>query len=116
MSNIAFDKSFDLAVKIIYISKYLCEDKKNFIISKQLLRSGTSIGANIKEGLYRQSKKDFLSKITIALKEAAETEYWLELLMKTNYLDEKKATPLLDECKEIIKILFATVKTTKNTL
>lgn len=116
MSNIAYEKSFDFAVKIIDLYKYLCEHKKEYIISKQILRSGTSVGANLKEGLYGQSKKDFLTKITIALKEAAETEYWLELLIKTDYINEKMGSALLRDCREIIKILSATVKTTKTNL
>lgn len=116
MSNIAYDKSFKFSLKVIDTYKYLCEHKKEYIISKQLLRSGTSIGANLKEGLYGQSKRDFLAKVNIALKESAETEYWLEFLIKSKYFDEDVGNTLLAECREITKILYVTVRTTKEKL
>ena len=94
-SSIIKDKSFNFALEIIDIYKYLTITKKEFILSKQLLRSGTSIGANIKEALKWQSRKDFLSKMSIALKEAEETEYWIQLLIQSNYLDVKMGQSIL---------------------
>lgn len=87
--NLICDKSFDFALRIVKLYKYLC-DKKEFVMSKQLLRSGTSIGANVKEAVQGQSKRDFLSKMNIALKEASEVEYWIELLLKSEYLTKKQ--------------------------
>lgn len=111
--NAAYEKSFEFALEIINLSKCLAESKGEYMISKQILRSGTSIGANLKEGMYGQSKRDFLTKVNIALKEAAETEYWLELLVESGYMDEKSGANMLAGCREIIKLLYATVKTTK---
>ncbi|PRR79399.1 hypothetical protein CLLI_08790 [Clostridium liquoris] len=111
--NVALDKSYKFSINIVNLYKYLCSNKKEYVMSKQLLRAGTSIGANIREGLYGQSRKDFLSKMSISLKEAAETEYWLSLLKDCNYLDSKKALQLLGECEELIKILVSTINTTK---
>ena len=85
--NLVFDKSKDFAIRIVNLYKYLCETKKEYVLSKQVLRSGTSIGANIAESECAISKKDFMSKLYIALKEATETLYWLELLYKTEYID-----------------------------
>lgn len=116
MNSIAYDKAFDFALDIIQLYKYLITEKKEYVLSKQILRSGTSIGANIKEGINGQSKKDFLSKMSIALKEAEETEYWIELLKYSNYIDDKTSSLLLENCKEIIKILVTTIKTTKMNL
>ncbi|AZV55922.1 four helix bundle protein [Clostridium sp. AWRP] len=112
VSNIIEDKSFQFSVEIVNLYKELCEKSREYVLSKQLLKSGTSIGANVKEALRGQSKKDFLSKMNIALKEANETEYWIELLMYTGYIDNPNA--ILDNCKEICKILNSIVKTTKN--
>lgn len=114
--NLIYDKSFKFAIRIVNLYKYLSKDKKEFILSKQILRSGTSIGANIKEGLEAQSKRDFLNKMNIALKEASETEYWLELLIATKYIDATASKTLLVECKELNKILNIIVKTTKKNL
>ncbi len=112
--NLIVDKSFKFAIRIINLYKYVCEEKKEFVLSKQLLRSGTSIGANIKEAIQGQSKKDFLSKMNISLKEASETEYWIELLIATNYLNERDGNSILEDCVEIKKILHSIVKTSKN--
>lgn len=90
MDNIISTKSFNFAVRIVNLYKYLCSDKKEFVLSKQLLRSGTSIGANVKEAINAQSRNDFLSKMNISLKEAGEAEYWIELLIATEYLNEKE--------------------------
>ncbi|MBA5850040.1 four helix bundle protein [Clostridium sp. cel8] len=113
--NLVEKKSFDFAVDIVDMYKRLSENNCEYIMSKQLLRSGTSVGANVKEGVRGQSKKDFLSKMNIALKEANETEYWIELLMKTGYIG-KDGNNILCRCKELCKILNAIVKTTKQNL
>ncbi len=110
------DKSKKFAVRIIKLYKYLSETKKEFVISKQVLRSGTSIGANVKEGEYAQSKSDFISKMNIALKEAAETKYWIELLSETDYITQEQSESISADCSEIIKILTAIVKSSKNNL
>lgn len=112
--NLIVDKSFKFAIRIINLYKYVCEEKKEFVLSKQLLRSGTSIGANVKEAIQGQSKKDFLSKMNISLKEASETEYWIELLIATNYLSDRDGNSILEDCVEIKKILHSIVKTSKN--
>lgn len=114
--NLVYEKAFKFSVRIVNLYKYLTSENKEFILFKQILRSGTSVGANIKEGIEAQSKKDFLSKMNIALKEASETEYWLELLKATDYLDEKKFTSIIQDCKELNKLLSSIVKTTKNNL
>lgn len=111
--NLIYDKTFKFAVKIMNLYKYLSMEQKEYIISKQVLRAGTSIGANVREALQAQSKKDFLFKMNIALKESAETEYWIELLIATNYVTEKS---ILNECKEINRIITSIVKTTKTNL
>lgn len=111
--NIIEIKSFNFAIKIIAVYKHLCHEKKEFVLSKQLLKCGTSIGANVKEGLRGQSKKDFLAKMNIALKESNETEYWLELLIASGFMVEKE---LLNECQEICRILNSIVATTKRNL
>ena len=113
--SLVYEKSFKFAIRIVNLYKYLCKQKNEYILSKQVLRSGTSIGANIKEALQAQSKKDFLSKINISLKEASETDYWLKLLVATNYIDDNISKDILDECKELNKILASIVKTTKQT-
>ena len=111
--SIIKDKSFKFSLEIIKVYNYLKSTKNEFVLSKQLLRSGTSIGANVREGLKGQSKRDFLSKMSIALKEAEETEYWLELLILSNYIDYKQEKILLENCRELCKILSSIVKTTK---
>ncbi|MCT7512606.1 four helix bundle protein [Aliarcobacter cryaerophilus] len=112
---IVLDKSFDFAVRVVNLYKYLFNDKKEFTLSKQLLRSGTSIGANINEAQAGQSKADFISKMSIASKEARETKYWIELLIKTDYLNIKEdyVKSLLNEIDELIKIITSIVKTSK---
>jgi four helix bundle protein len=102
--NVIQDKSFRFAVRIIKLYKYLCEDKKEFVLSKQVLRSGTSIGANIEEAVGRQSDKDFIAKMSIAQKEARETRYWLKLLLETDYLTVEQSESLLNDIEEINKI------------
>lgn len=113
MDNIISTKSFNFSVRIVNLYKYLCNDKKEFVLSKQLLRSGTSICANVKEAINAQSRNDFLSKMNISLKEAGEAEYWIELLMATEYLNEKEGNSILNDCVEIKKILYSIVKKIK---
>lgn len=109
--NIVKEKSFTFALKIIDLYKYLSTEKKEFVLSKQLLRAGTSIGANLCEAELSISKKEFIAKAQIALKEASETEYWLLLLSKSNYI--KQDHSILNDVKEIIRILTAIIKTSK---
>lgn len=107
----AINKSKKFAVRIIKLYKYLSDEKKEYIISKQLLRCGTSIGANLAESECAMSENDFLSKIYIALKECNETLYWLDLLAETDYINEKQFKSIQEDCNEIKKILMATTKT-----
>jgi four helix bundle protein len=111
--SILKEKSYAFAIRIVNLNRYLCEEQKEFILSKQLLRSGTAIGALIREAEFGQSKADFRSKMSIALKEANEVDYWLNLLKDTGYLNEKMFQSISDDCIELIKLLVATVKTTK---
>ncbi|KOY66867.1 four helix bundle protein [Clostridium sporogenes] len=99
MNSVAYNKAFSFALDIIELYKNLTLKKREYVLSKQILRSSTSIGANIKEGINGQSKKDFLSKMNIALKEAEETEYWIELLRYSNYIDDNTSSLLLENCK-----------------
>ena len=112
--NIIQQKSFQLAVRIINLYKYLINDKKEFVLSKQLLRSGTSIGANIEESIGGQSEKDFLAKLSISYKEARETIYWLKLLKETEYISEVEFESIHNEAEEICKILAKIIITLKN--
>jgi len=115
-NNIVVAKSKSFALKCIKLYQFLCNEKYEYIISKQLLRSGTSIGANIKEAIRGQSKADFKSKMNIALKEASETEYWIEILNESNYLTETETESILNDCRELIKILTSIVKTSTSTI
>ncbi len=103
--NVVQQKSFAFAIRIVKVYKHLISEKKEFVLSKQLLRSGTSIGANIEESIGGQSDKDFLSKISISYKEARETIYWLKLLHATDYLSEQEALSLLNDAEALCKIL-----------
>ncbi len=109
--NIIQKKSFSYALEIINFYKYLIEVCKEFVISKQILRSGTSIGANVEVALGAQSRKDFFSKLTIAYKEARETRYWLRLLIESKYIDLEKGNSLLIGCEELLKIIGSIQKT-----
>ena len=111
--DILLNKSMDFSVRIVNLHKYLSQEKKENVLTKQLLRSGTSIGANVREAVYAQSRKDFISKMSIALKEASETEYWLELLNKTEYLTNEQYESIRMDCSEVAKLLTAIVKTSK---
>ena len=113
MANIIEDKSFAFAIRIVNLCKYLSETKKEFVLSKQLLRSGTSIGANVAEAEQAQSTPDFVSKMNIALKEASETKYWIRLLTSTNYLTEAESVSILNDCVELEKILVSIIKSSK---
>ena len=112
--NVIVDKSKACALKVIALYKKLCDTNREFVMSKQLLKSGTSIGANIKEAQQGQSKADFYAKLYISLKEASETEYWLELLHESGYIGEEEFSAIYQDCQEIIKILVAITKHRRN--
>lgn len=114
MDNLIENKSFGFAVRIVKLSRYLNEQKNEFVLSKQILRSGTSIGANVAEAQQAQSDADFISKMNIALKEAAETKYWIKLLEATDYLSKSETQSILAECIELEKILFSIIRTSKS--
>jgi len=114
MNSIVEGKAFDFAKRIVKLYNYLVNEKKEYTMSKQLLRSGTSIGANIAESQCAQSKSDFLSKIYIALKETNETKYWLRLLKEMEYISEKEFSSIFDDCCEIYKMLSSIIITSKN--
>ena len=114
--SIVADKSLEFAKNIITLYKKLTFKDQEYTMSKQILRSGTSIGANITEALKAQSKRDFLSKIYISLKETSETEYWLKLLSTADYIEPEQSKKLLQDCQELSKILTAIIKTTKSNL
>ena len=111
--SILATKSLDFAIRVVNGVKYLQDTQKEFVMSKQLLRSGTSIGANIHEGIYAQSKADFISKYSIALKEANESSYWLVLLFKTKYLSEEIYESMKTDVDEIIRMVIASLKTAR---
>ncbi len=111
--NILIEKSIDFGARIVKLHRYLVKEKHETVLSKQILRSGTSIGANINEAQYGSSKADFIAKLHIALKETAETEYWLHILKKSDYLDEMMAVSMLSDCIEIKRILIASINTAK---
>ena len=111
--NLLIDKSIAFATRIIKLHQYLIKTKKETIISRQIVRSGTSIGANINEANYGQSKADFISKMHIALKETAKTEYWIKLLTMSEYISEDIGNSLLNDCLEIKRILIASINTAK---
>lgn len=111
--NLIADKSKQFAIRIIRLYQHLNENNREFVLSKQILRSGTSIGANVREAIQAQSRKDFISKMQIALKEASETEYWLELLHETGYLSDKEFESISADCSSINKILISIVKTSR---
>ncbi len=111
--NPLLDKSLLFAARIVKLNKYLTKEKKETVISKQIIRSATSIGANANEAIYGQSKADFIAKLQISLKETAETEYWLRLLILSEYITEKEGKTLLNDCLEIKRILISTLKSAK---
>ncbi|MBR4911507.1 MAG: four helix bundle protein [Bacteroidales bacterium] len=111
--NTIVTKSKAFALRVIKLYKYLCGKKREFVMSKQIMRSGTSIGANVREATRAQSTPDFISKMNIALKEAEETCYWLELLHESEYLDERAFNSLYSDSMELLKILASIVKTSR---
>ena len=116
MENIIANKSYAFAIRIIRLDKFFIEEKKEFILSKQLLRSGTAIGALVKEAEHAQSKYDSLNKMNVALKEANETEYWLMLLRDTEYISTKEFDSINAGSSEILRLLISIVKSTKTAL
>ena len=116
MSKLTLDKSSNFALRIVKLYKYLTTEKQEYVLSKQILRSGTSIGANLTEAEYAITKKDFLAKAHIAYKECAETNYWLNLLHKSDYLTDEQFKSLNTDCVELLKLLTSITKTTKNNL
>ncbi|WP_367915273.1 four helix bundle protein [Leadbetterella sp. DM7] len=112
--NVLQDKSYRFAIRIVRLVQFLQNEKKEYVISKQLLRSGTAIGALIREAEFGQSKADFISKMSISLKETNETEYWLNLLKDTEFIDPKSFESIQADCGELLRMLISTVKTSKN--
>lgn len=112
--SILRDKSYAFAIRIVELNRFLFGKQKEYVLSKQLLRSGTAIGALIREAEFGQSRADFRNKMNIALKEANETHYWLSLLKDTNYIDQKGFESMSQDCTELIRMLVATVKTTSS--
>ena len=113
-NSILLDKALHFAARIVKLHTYLTKEKHESIISKQIIRSATSIGANANEAIYGQSRADFIAKLHISLKETAETEYWLRLLILSGYINETKGDSLLHDCLELKKILIATINTSKS--
>ena len=109
--NVVKDKSMEFAIRIVKMYQYLIKNRKEFVLAKQVLRSGTSIGANLAEASCAISRNDFLAKVYIAYKECSETIYWLELLYKTDYLNTEEFNSIKNDCEEIHKILSAITKT-----
>ena len=110
------DKSLAFAVRIARLAQFLCDEKKEFVLSRQIVRSGTSIGANVREAQFAQSDADFVSKLSIALKEGTETQYWLEVLAKAEYITEKQYRSLRNDIDRLVGLLVRVVKTKKRNL
>jgi four helix bundle protein len=111
--NIALEKSRKFAIRVYNLYKHLCDEKHEYTLAKQFLRSGTSIGANLTEAQYSISRKEFLAKTQISLKECAETEYWLDILNETGLLSHNEYESIIKDCKELLRLLIATTKTLK---
>ena len=111
--NVVKNKSFAFALRIVKLYQFLCEQKKEFVLSKQLLRSGTALGALVREAEQAESPADFIHKMAIALKEANETEYWIELLYQSKYIDETSFNSIKADLTELLKLLISIIKTTK---
>jgi four helix bundle protein len=111
--NVIQEKSYAFAIRIVKLYRYLTEKKNEYVLSKQVLRSGTSIGANVEEGIGGQSEKDFFAKLNIAYKEARETNYWLRILRDTDYLSSRESKAIIEDCNEILKIITAIINTMK---
>jgi len=114
--NLIQEKSFQFAIHVVKVYQKIVKDKKEYVISKQMLRAGTSVGANVEEAIGGQSEKDFMAKLTIAYKEARETQYWARLLLGTGYLEEEEGRNLLDESESMKKIISSILLTMKNRL
>lgn len=113
-NNVVLDKSFAFANRVVKLYKYLCTEQREWVLSQQLLRSGTSIGANVREAQRAQSRKDFTAKLNIALKEAYESEYWLELLQENEYITKAQFKSVFNDCRELTNILSQIVITSKS--
>lgn len=111
--NVVQEKSYAFALRIVKLFRWLSEEKKEFVMAKQILRSGTSVGANVEEAIGAQSKKDFLSKMAIAYKESRESHYWLRLLHDANYIDDNAFQSVISDCEELMKILGSITRTMK---
>jgi len=114
--NILKDKSFAFALRIVKAYKYLVKEKNEFVLSKQLLKAGTGIGALVREAEYAQSPPDFINKMSIALKEANETEYWLMLLKASEYIEDDVYSSIIIDCQELLRLLISTINTSKKKL
>lgn len=114
--NVLEEKSYQFAIRIVKLYQFLKDEKKEFTLSKQILRSGTSIGANVEEAVGAQSQKDFFMKLNIVYKETRETHYWLRILHDTNYIDEKQFQSIIKDCEELLKINGTIIKTMKSKL
>ena len=110
-NNLLAEKSLDFGERMANCYKYLCSNKEEYVMSKQLYRSGTSIGANIHESIFAQSRADFINKLKIALKEAGETSYWIKLLHRTEYFDDSMYKSVMKDCDELIRLLIASINT-----
>ena len=111
--NLIQIKSYAFSLRVVKLYKYLCEKKNEYVISKQIVRSGTSIGANIEEAIVAQSKKDFISKISISYKEARETYYWIRIIKDSGYISQKQGESLLADLEELLKIMTVILKSSK---
>ena len=111
--NLVKDKSFAFAIRSVKLYKILCDERKEYVLSKQMMRSATAIGALVRESEHAQSKADFINKLSIALKEANETEYWLMLLNQTDYITDNEFDSIITNCKELLRLLISIIKTTK---
>ena len=111
--NVVQEKSYTFALRIVKLYRWLCEEKKEYVLSKQLLRSGTSIGANVEEAVGGQSEKDFSAKMIISYKEARETHYWLRLLHDSEFIDQAAFESIIHDCDELLKLLGSITKTMK---
>jgi len=114
VGNIVLERSFDFAVRVVELNKYLVLEKREFVLSKQVLRSGTAIGALVREAQHAESTADFVHKLSIALKEANETDYWLLLLNKTDYLTDSQFSSLKTDIEELLKLLISIIKSSKS--
>lgn len=112
--NVVREKSFRFALRVVKLYQYLCERRREFVMSKQLLRSGTAIGALVREAEQAESRRDFVHKMAIALKEANESEYWIQLLSESGYLGQKSSDSIQADLTELLKLLTAIIKTTKS--